>query len=79
MTERQIKKMFEERKKIAESIENLVSLNFNDKIVQKIAQEEKSLLKILNLIDKRQEALNQYSFILDQQYFDQKFLTKYIQ
>ncbi len=79
MTERQIKKMFEERKKIAESIENLVSLNFNDKIVQKIAQEEKSLLKILNLIDQRQEALNQYSFILDQQYFDQKFLTKYIQ
>lgn len=79
MIEQQIKKMFEDRKKIAESIENLVSLGFYDKIIQKIGLEEKFLLQIFNLIDKRQQNLNRYTFILDRQYFDQIFLTRYPQ
>ena len=78
MTEQQIKTMFAERRKLAESLESLVSLNFYNKMKKKIADEEKSLLQIFNLIDKCRQNLNRYTFVLDQQYFDQKFLSKYI-
>lgn len=69
-----IKTLFIARKKALEEVKPYICLKFYYFIAEKIQQEERNLLKILNLETKKARNLKKYSFILDPNYFQQKFL-----
>ena len=74
-TVKQVQIMFEKRKQDLEDLRLLVSVNFNKKMVKKIKQEEQQFLEIFNLARHKKQVLQKYSFVLDPQYFEQKFLS----
>ncbi len=63
------------RLKLLEEIRPLMSLKLYHKISDKLEKEHASLAKFLNWEEAKQDALSHYSFILDTQYFEQKFLS----
>ncbi len=69
-----IKELFAQRRARTETIKPYVYLNFYYSMNQKIDQEERALLQLLNLEDQRQRVRERYTNVLDQQYFEQKFL-----
>lgn len=67
--------IFIERKRMIELIRPHVCLNFYHRLVDKVTQEEQRLIEILNLASQKKRILGKYSLVLDQQYFEQRFLT----
>lgn len=75
MAVQEAQSMFAKRKRDLEHVQPLVSVDFYNKIVEKVKQEERQFMQFFNIADQKQKVLKKYSFVLDQQYFEQKFLN----
>lgn len=75
MAVQEAQSMFAKRKRDIEYIQPLVSLEFHNKIVEKVKREEQQFMQFFNIASQKQKVLKKYSFVLDQQYFEQKFLN----
>jgi hypothetical protein len=69
-----IEQIYSERKAQLEKIKDSICLKLFYSIEEKIDNERQAFLSILDKSISKQEMLNKYSFVLDPQYFDQKFL-----
>jgi hypothetical protein len=76
MTKEIVDNLFQKRKQALESIKPQISLKFMYAMEKKLREEEDELLELLNLKTRTDKILEQYSFVLDQQYFEQEFLSK---
>ncbi len=74
LSQKKINKLFINRVHTLESIKPFICLNFYHSIKEKVQREEQSLLKVLNYETNKNEVLKKYSFVLNPQYFEQKFL-----
>lgn len=76
LSQEKICEIFTQRKNNLEKIKSFICLNFFHSIEEKIHEEERSLSEILNHEANRKEVLKKYSFVLNPQYFEQKFFKK---
>ncbi len=70
-----ITKFFQDRRVAWEALKRLVSPNFFEHVHEKINHEEEALLMILHGKVRKEEALSEYSFVLDERYFEEKLIT----
>ncbi len=74
MDQETIHHFFTERRKAWEALKSLVSPNFFERVHEKINKEEEALMMILHGKLRTQEKLSEYSFVLDERYFEQKLM-----
>jgi hypothetical protein len=70
----QFKPVFAKRKAMLESVKDLISIKFYQGLESKIKQEEETALELTNsnyLAKKRQ---SRFTYVLDSQYFEQRFI-----
>lgn len=77
LTQKQIEGIYTQRSKVLESLKTTISLKFYYTIAEKLLNEKKSFEKLLNLAFTKKQDHDQYSFILDPQFFEQRFLKAY--
>lgn len=77
LTQKQIDELYSERLKTLDSIKANISLKFYYVIAEKLQTEKKTLEALLNVAFVKKQDHDQYSFILDPQFFEQKFLKSY--
>jgi hypothetical protein len=75
LNERAILELSEVRKKLLEQIKNEISLKRFYAIEEKLKNEEKTLMEILDWRLGKSTQLSKYSLILDPHYFEQEFLN----
>ena len=75
MNQEQLHQFFTQRHAALEALKHLVSPNFFEYVHEKIAHEEEALLMILHGKVRTQEALSEYSFVLDERYFEQRLTS----
>jgi hypothetical protein len=68
-----IDSLYKHRKEQLESIKNHIYLKFYYQIEEKLKKEQQVLMDILDGKLGKKKVLAQYSFVLDPQYFEQKF------
>ncbi|PIR13101.1 hypothetical protein COV49_03305 [Candidatus Falkowbacteria bacterium CG11_big_fil_rev_8_21_14_0_20_39_10] len=73
LSQEKINELFTERNQRLNEIKSFVCLNFYHHLEEKIQREERSFLEILNYETGKNEVLKKYSFVLNPQYFEQKF------
>ncbi len=66
--------IYRQRQGNLEEIRSLVCLKFYNEIGEKLKNEKRQFEQLLNWQDARDEALSNYSFVLNPYYFEQKFL-----
>lgn len=76
LEENSIRSFYAARRKTAEYLRPLISLKFYHAIKEKLDWEETVLKNLLASRDKNRKILARYSLVLDQRYFEQKFLAK---
>lgn len=76
LEENSIRSFYAARRRSAENLRPLVSLKFYHQIKEKLDWEETVLKNLLASRDKNRQILARYSLVLDQRYFEQKFLAK---
>jgi len=74
ITKQEVESIYRERKHSLEQVRSSLCLKFFYSISDKLKQEKKLFEKILHWEDAKQEALSRYSFVLNQYYFEQRFL-----
>lgn len=74
LNQQQIELLFQARKQELLSLKPLLSLKLHHQIEEKLNAEKTALFSLLKLIDQTALWRRRYSFILDPQYFEQKFL-----
>ncbi len=57
-------------------LEPFVYLKLYNRIKEKFAEEREQFAKLLNWQDARDDALSRYSFVLNTQYFEQRFFNR---
>ena len=67
--------MFEERLAETEQLQPFISLKFFYFVKEKIIREQAASRKLLKIEENKQEILDNYSFILNPAYFEQKLLS----
>lgn len=75
LTQQEIDGLYKERIQQLETIKDSIGLKFFYVITEKLQTEKKTLEKLLNVAYAKKQDQDQYSFILDPQFFEQKFLT----
>ena len=76
MDQQSIAKFFAARRAALDALVSLVSPNFHERVMAKINHEEELLLMILHGLVRKEEALQQYSLVLDPRYFEQKLIEQ---
>ncbi len=75
LTEHTADSLFAQRIEQIEQLHPFVSLKFYYAMKEKIVREQATARKLLRLEDQKQETLDQFSFILNPSYFEQKTLN----
>ncbi len=70
-----VAELYDARRDNLKTLKNWVGLKFYYRAAEKIKQEEEVLKRLLRLENAKQTILADYSFVLDQAYFEQKFFT----
>lgn len=66
--------VLELRRTLLESLQPVLSVKFYDKISSKLKEEESRAMELSGLSRDKQKKRDQYSHVLDSQYFEQRFL-----
>ncbi len=74
ITKEEVQQLYQGRKQRLEEVRSSVCLKFYETICEKIDQEKRLFERLLHWEDAKQDALSQYSFILNPFYFEQRFL-----
>ncbi|MCC7356821.1 MAG: hypothetical protein IT410_04410 [Candidatus Doudnabacteria bacterium] len=77
LTQKQIDELYSQRLQSLDSLKAKISLKFYYIIAEKLQAEKKTLEALLNIAFTKKQDHDQYSFILDPQFFEQKFLKSY--
>jgi len=67
--------LFEHRLAEAEQLQPFISLKFFYSLKEKIVREQAAARKLLKIEENKQEILDNYSFILNPAYFEQRLLS----
>lgn len=76
ITQEFIDQLFTIRRQMLANSRAFLSPNLYERIVNKINREQEEFLTLLHGHERKQKLLEEYSFILDTQYFEQRFLIK---
>ena len=68
------KPVLESRQSMLESLREVLSVKFYDRISGKLKEEESRALELSGLSRDKQKSRARYSHVLDPQYFEQRFL-----
>ena len=68
------RKVLDTRLTMLESIKEIVSMRFYDRVADKLKQEEAKAAELSGASQDKQKRQARYSHVLDPQYFEQKFL-----
>jgi hypothetical protein len=71
-----IDSLYEQYEKDLTDLEPFIYLKLYNRIKEKFNNEKEQFAKLLNWQDARDEALSRYSFVLNSQYFEQKFFNR---
>lgn len=74
ITRAEVQTTYQDRVKHLEEIRSVVCLKFYNGIKGKLENEKRQFEQLLHWQDTRDEALSQYSLVLNPYYFEQKFL-----
>lgn len=77
LTQTQIDELYSQRLQSLDSLKATISLKFYYIIVEKLQAEKTTLEAHLNIAFTKKQDHDQYSFILDPQFFEQKFLKTF--
>ncbi len=77
LTQEQIDALYTERIGQLDTIKDSIGLKFYYAITEKLQSEKKTLEELLNVAYTKKQDQDQYSFVLDPQFFEQKFLTNH--
>jgi len=69
-----VDELYLQRTSNLEGIKALLSLKLYHRIAEKLEKEKIMLMKFLRWEDTKQDILSNYTFVLNTQYFEQKFL-----
>jgi len=75
LTTKQAETIFKTREKALESIKSSINLKTYYVIAEKLNQEKLAFEKLLNVTARKEQQAAQYSFALDSQFFEQKFIN----
>lgn len=75
LTAEAVEEIFHYRRSILESLRPQISLKFLHWLEEKINGEQGQAQRLLKLENKKQEILEDYSFILKEEYFEQKLFN----
>ncbi len=75
LTPQSAQQMFEQRLAQIEAMHPFVSLKFFYQVKEKIIREQGMAKKLLKIEEDRQEKLDQFSFVLNPTYFEQKLIS----
>ncbi len=75
LTQQHIDALYKERMQQLETLKGSISLKLYYVIAEKLETEQKTLETLLNIAHTKKQDHDQYSFVLDTQFFEQKFLN----
>ncbi len=71
-----IDSLYEKYEQELAELEPFIYLKLLNRIKEKFAEEKEQFAKLLNWQDARDDALSRYSFVLNTQYFEQRFFNR---
>jgi hypothetical protein len=75
LTPESAQQMFEQRLAQTEAMHPFISLKFFYQVKEKVIREQGMARKLLKIEEDRQEKLDQFSFVLNPSYFEQKLIS----
>ncbi len=72
LTPEEVEQICERRGQVLDTLRPFISLNFYNRLNEKLALERRQFQALLNIDDARKQFLAQYSLVLNPSYFEQK-------
>ena len=72
LTPDEVQQICDERMDVLDKLRPFISLNFHNRLNEKLALEKRQFQALLNIDDARKQFLAQYSLVLNPSYFEQK-------